>query len=255
MPAAPQKVDRQLRVADAVRPPGGEHGGGILAPRSVRVVADRGGDARQDSLDGGRLRRGAARERPSERVALGRGREGPVAGVLRREGGAALERTGADANAQLEVAVAPPEPRPASSRRCRTGRRAARRGRRPGRPRSRPRPRPPQPEPRRAARRATSASCFRFRGARDARDFSTPSRMPLMNWEDLGVENRLAISSASSITTGRGVSGSCSSSKSASRRMFRSTTGIRASRQWSACREMIASRSSRCGGSPRRGAA
>ena len=52
-----------------------------------------------------------------------------------------------------------------------------------------------------------------------------------MNWEERGVEKRLAISSASSITTGRGVSGSWSSSKSARRRMLRSTTGMRESRQ------------------------
>jgi hypothetical protein len=71
-----------------------------------------------------------------------------------------------------------------------------------------------------------------------------------MNCEDLGVENRFAISRASSMTTGRGVSGSWSSSKRASRRMLRSTTGMRASRQWSACREMIASRSSRCSSVP-----
>src|SRR5207253_5310046 len=45
--------------------------------------------------------------------------------------------------------------------------------------------------------------------ARPARpDFKPPSRIPLMNWEERGAEKRLAISSASSITTGRGVSGS-----------------------------------------------
>ena len=66
-----------------------------------------------------------------------------------------------------------------------------------------------------------------------------------------GVENLFAISSASSMTTGRGVEGSCSSSKRASRRMLRSTIGIRASLQWSACFEMIASSSSRLRERPR----
>src|SRR5262249_10244880 len=78
------------------------------------------------------------------------------------------------------------------------------------------------------------------------RAFKTPSKIPLRNCEDRGVEKRLAISSASSMTTGRGVAGSCNSSNSASRKMLRSTTGMRTSRQWSACLEMIASIASRC---------
>ena len=71
-----------------------------------------------------------------------------------------------------------------------------------------------------------------------------------MNWEERGVEKRFAISSASSMTTGRGVEGSCSSSKRARRRMLRSTIGILASLQLSACFEMMASRSSRLASVP-----
>jgi hypothetical protein len=42
-------------------------------------------------------------------------------------------------------------------------------------------------------------------GITEARSFPTESSTPLMNWTDSGAENLRAISSASLITTGRGV--------------------------------------------------
>src|SRR5262249_57354439 len=49
--------------------------------------------------------------------------------------------------------------------------------------------------------------------SRTGRALSTPSRIPLMNCDERGVENLLAISSASSMMTGRGVVGSSRSSQ------------------------------------------
>src|SRR6516225_9042849 len=62
----------------------------------------------------------------------------------------------------------------------------------------------------------------------------TLSSTPLINCTDSGVENLRATSSASLITTARGVPGNASSSATAARRMLRSTAAMRPMRQFSA---------------------
>ena len=66
-----------------------------------------------------------------------------------------------------------------------------------------------------------------------------------MNAPDCSVPKRLPTSIASSRTTAAGVSTRCASSKAAMRRMFRSTTAIRSTRQFEAALAMSASRRSR----------
>src|SRR5262249_49103913 len=79
------------------------------------------------------------------------------------------------------------------------------------------------------------------RGLAEVSSLPTESSTPLINCTDSGEENLRAISSASLITTGRGVAGSPRNSATLHRSTLRSTAAILSTRQCCACLWMMSS--------------